>query len=94
MNNELDIGEAEAIALAVEVQATQVLIDERRGRLVASRLNLRYTGLLGILAEAKGQGLIAEVKPLLDALINEAGFWVAEPLYTSVLRLVNEIERP
>ncbi|WP_334311922.1 DUF3368 domain-containing protein [Aphanizomenon sp. CS-733/32] len=30
------------------------------------------------------------VKPLLDDLINKAGFWVAEPLYKSVLRLVNE----
>ena len=92
LSNELDIGEAEAIALAVEMQADQVLIDERRGRLVASRLNLRYTGILGILVEAKNKGLIAEVKPLLDALINEAGFWVAEPLYNSVLQLVNEID--
>lgn len=92
LNNELDIGEAEAIALAVEMQADQVLIDERRGRRVASRLNLRYTGILGILVEAKSKGLIAEVKPRLDALINEAGFWVAEPLYNSVLQLVNEID--
>ncbi|MEC4814836.1 MAG: DUF3368 domain-containing protein [Scytonema sp. PMC 1069.18] len=92
LSNELDIGEAEAIALAVEIQADQVLIDERRGRLVADRLNLRYTGILGILVEAKSQGLIAEVKPLLDALVNEAKFWVAEPLYNSVLRLVNEID--
>jgi hypothetical protein len=46
---------------------------------------------LGILVEAKSQGLIAEVKPLLDALVNDAGFWVAEPLYNSVLRLVDEI---
>lgn len=94
LSNELDIGEAEAIALAVEMQADQVLIDERRGRLVASRLNLRYTGILGVLVEAKSQGLIAEVKPLLDALISEAGFWVAEPLYNSVLQLVNEIDLP
>jgi uncharacterized protein len=90
LSNELDTGEAEAIALAVEMQADQVLIDERRGRLVASRLNLRYTGILGILVEAKNKGLIAEVKPLLDALINEAGFWVTKPLYNSVLQLVNE----
>jgi hypothetical protein len=94
LNNELDIGESEAISLAVEIQADQVLIDERRGRLVASRLNLRYIGILGILVEAKSQGLIAEVKPLLDALINEAGFWVAEPLYNSVLQLVNEVGLP
>jgi hypothetical protein len=92
LSSELDIGEAEAIALAVEIQADQVLIDERRGRLVATRLNLRYTGILGILVEAKSQGLIAEIKPLLDALINKAGFWVAEPLYNGVLKLVNEID--
>ncbi|NJL57827.1 MAG: DUF3368 domain-containing protein [Leptolyngbyaceae cyanobacterium RM2_2_4] len=92
LSNELDIGEAEAIALAVEIQPDQVLIDERRGRLVASRLNLRYTGILGILVEAKSKGLIDGVRPLLDALINEAGFWVAEPLYNSVLQLVNEID--
>jgi uncharacterized protein len=90
LSSELDVGEAEAIALALEIQADQVLIDERRGRLVAARLNLRYTGILGILVEAKSQGLIAEVKPLLDALVNRAGFWVAEPLYNNVLRLVNE----
>lgn len=92
LSNELDIGEAEAIALAIEMKADQVLIDERRGRLVASRLNLRYTGILGVLVEAKSKGLIAEVRPLLDALINKAGFWVAEPLYNSVLQLVNEID--
>ncbi|MGG6266204.1 DUF3368 domain-containing protein [Leptolyngbya sp. AN03gr2] len=90
LNNELDIGEAEAIALAVEVEADQVLIDERRGRLVASKLNLRYTGVLGILVEAKSKGFIVEVKPLLDALIHDAGFWIAEPLYNNVLQLVNE----
>ncbi|MEO1145633.1 MAG: DUF3368 domain-containing protein [Cyanobacteria bacterium J06638_22] len=94
LNNELDIGEAEAIALAVEIQADQVLVDERRGRIVASRLNLRYTGILGVLVEAKSQGLIARAKPLLDALINEAGFWIAEPLYNSVLQLVDEIDLP
>ncbi|TRT44071.1 MAG: DUF3368 domain-containing protein, partial [Microcystis aeruginosa Ma_QC_C_20070703_M131] len=34
--------------------------------------------------------LISEVKPLLDALINQAGFWVAAPLYSSVLQIVDE----
>ncbi|MEH2193162.1 MAG: DUF3368 domain-containing protein [Nostoc sp.] len=89
-SNELDIGEAEAIALAVEMKADQVLIDERRGRMVAARLNISYTGILGILVEAKSQRLISAVKPLLDALINQAGFWVAEPLYKRVLQLVDE----
>ncbi|MEH2425067.1 MAG: DUF3368 domain-containing protein [Nostoc sp.] len=90
LSNELDIGEAEALALALEMKADQVLIDERRGRMVAARLNLGYTGILGILVEAKSQRLISAVKPLLDALINQAGFWVAEPLYKRVLQLVDE----
>lgn len=90
LSNELDIGEAEAIALAVEISADQMLIDERQGRLVASRFNLRFTGLLGILIEAKSRGLITEVKPVLDALVNEAGFWIAEPLYKKILQTVNE----
>ncbi|MGD1927972.1 MAG: DUF3368 domain-containing protein [Leptolyngbyaceae cyanobacterium] len=94
LTSELDFGEAEALALAVEMQADQVLMDERRGRLIASRLNLRCTGILGILVEAKNKGLIVKVKTLLDALTNEAGFWVSEPLYKSVLQLVNEIELP
>jgi uncharacterized protein len=90
LSNELDIGEAEAIALAIEMKADRVLIDERRGRMVAARLNLGYTEILGILVEAKSQRLISAVKPLLDALINQAGFWVAEPLYKRVLQLVDE----
>ena len=89
----IDVGEAEAIALAVEVEADQVLIDERRGRLVAARFNLRYTGLLGILVEAKSQGLIVEVKPLLNALINQAGFWIAEPLYNKFYGLLMKMVR-
>jgi predicted nucleic acid-binding protein len=46
----------------------QVLIDERRGRPIANKMNLRYTGLLGILVEAKIKGWISEVRLLLDAL--------------------------
>lgn len=41
LSNELDVGEAETIALAVEMKADQVLIDERLGRQVAARLNLK-----------------------------------------------------
>ncbi|WP_413171136.1 DUF3368 domain-containing protein [Anabaena azotica] len=46
--------------------------------------------ILEILVEAKSQGLISAVKPLLDDLVNKAGFWVAKPLYKSVLQLVDE----
>ncbi|BAU15441.1 hypothetical protein LEP3755_59990 [Leptolyngbya sp. NIES-3755] len=87
LSNELDPGEAEAIALAVEIKADQVLIDERRGRAVAARLSLQYTG---VLVEAKSRELIPAVRPLLDALIDQAGFWMASSLYDRVLQQVKE----
>ncbi|NJL19704.1 MAG: DUF3368 domain-containing protein [Leptolyngbyaceae cyanobacterium SM1_3_5] len=92
LRSDLDIGEAEAIALAIELNADQVLIDERRGRLIADRFNLQYTGVLGILVEAKSRGFIAAVKPLMDALINQAGFWIAPALYDRVLQITNEVD--
>ena len=70
----IDPGEAEAIALAVELSADRLLIDERLGRNVAASYGLKLRGLLGILINAKQQGLIPVLKPILDRLINQAGF--------------------
>ena len=86
----LDPGEAEAIAVALELRADRVLIDERRARGVAFELNLRPLGLLGILAEAKQRGFLHECKPVLDEMIQVAGFWVGNKLYTRFLQEISE----
>ncbi len=83
---ELDRGEAEAIALAVELRAALVLMDERKGRRAASRLGLTPIGLLGILVEAKQKRLIDAVRPVMDALTEKAGFWIGQELYNHVLQ--------
>lgn len=90
LQTELDPGEAEAIALAIEVKADLLLLDERRGRLTASRLGLRVVGLLGVLSEAKQQGHLSAVKPILEALVTKAGFWVSPRLYARVLQAAGE----
>jgi len=87
---ELDRGEAEAIAVAREVHADLLLIDERRGRRVASRFGLKLTGLIGVLAEAKKARLLLKAKPLLDDLIAKAGFGVGSELYSRFLLEVGE----
>jgi len=87
---ELDEGEAEAIALAVELKAGLLLLDERKGRAIASRLGLTFIGLLGVLIEAKHRGLILTIEPLLDDLIGKAGFWIGQKLYDHVLQAAGE----
>lgn len=90
LEQQLDAGEAEAITLAIEMQADLLLLDERRGRVVAKRLGLAVTGLLGMLLVAKRQGHLVAVKPVLRALITVAGFRISERLYTQVLEAAEE----
>jgi uncharacterized protein len=86
----LDAGEANAISLALELQADDLLIDERLGRQEALRLGLSIIGILGILLVAKQRSLISQVQPIMDALINQAGFRVSPQLYQRVLTLSQE----
>ena len=86
----LDAGEADAIALAIQEGADILLMDERRGRNVASGLNLTVLGTLGVLIDAKRRGIIHRIKPELDSLVNQAGFWVNPNLYARVLEIAGE----
>ena len=86
----LDAGEANAIALALQLQADDLLIDERLGRREARQLGLSIIGILGILVTAKQRNLIPQVQPVMDALIHQANFRVSLQLYQRVLSLSNE----
>lgn len=86
LQENLGSGEAEAIALALETEAELLLLDEHRGRQTALHLGLRYTGLVGILIEAKSKGYIASVKRHLNRLRDIAGFHVSDQLYMRVIQ--------
>lgn len=90
LRNRINVGEAEAIVLAIEAKATRLLIDERLGRQSAIALGLKVTGVLGILLIAKQQNSIASVKPLMDDLITRASFRIGSQLYSEVLKAANE----
>ncbi len=90
LGNVLDKGEAEAIALATEIQAGVLLIDEKEGRSFARQAGLLVRGVLGVLIRAKTMGEIVSVRAEIDALRNRAGFFVASSLEACILRSVGE----
>jgi predicted nucleic acid-binding protein len=86
----LDPGEAAAIALALEMSADWILLDERDGRTAAERAGLRVTGLLGVLLRAKKDGQIQAVKPEVEALRTRARFFVSPQVERKILDLAGE----
>jgi predicted nucleic acid-binding protein len=86
----LDIGESEALALAMELRASIVLIDEAAGRAVAEELGFLAIGTCGILLRARQRGLVGEIKPLLDDLIGSLGFFISPLLRRQVLKAAGE----
>jgi predicted nucleic acid-binding protein len=86
----LDLGESAAIILAEELNAQRLLMDEWVGRKVAKARNLPIIGTVGILLVAKQQGLIPNVKPILDDLM-VAGKRISPSLYQDVLNTAEEL---
>lgn len=87
---ELDRGEAEAIALAVETKANLLLVDEFKARRVAEYLGLPHAGLIDLLGEAKRHHYLPAIKPTLDELIERANFHVSARLYQRTLQAAGE----
>jgi len=90
LSRDLDRGEAESIALAIELNADLLILDEREGRRLAKRFDLRVIGVLGVLLEAKAAGMIESVQPLVKALCDKAGFYVGDAVYQLILELAGE----
>lgn len=86
----LDSGESEAIALAIEVKADGLLMDESDGRAAAKQLGIATIGVVGLLVRAKTEGRIVAVLPLLDRLREEAKFFVSDALREQARRLSGE----
>ncbi|HTG35314.1 MAG TPA: DUF3368 domain-containing protein [Thermoanaerobaculia bacterium] len=90
LKQDLDDGEAEVIALAVEHKASLVLLDETEARRIAAVFDLKKTGAVGILIRARLEGKIESLQTELDRLRTEGGFWIEERLYRAALRNVGE----
>jgi predicted nucleic acid-binding protein len=89
LKQELDDGEAEGIALASEVGADLIVVDEAPARKSARAAGLRVTGTLGILIRARSEGHLGELRPVLDRLRLES-FRISDVLYRRALEGVGE----
>ena len=86
---QMDGGEAETIALAMEVSDVIIILDDRKARRVAQQIGLKIMGTVGMLLRAKQQGLIPEINPLLTALL-QVDFRISDAIVQEALRLAGE----
>ena len=90
LRRDLDNGEAEAIALALQLKLMTVLIDEHDGRAAARAMGLVPVGVLGILLRAKRTGNLDSVVTAMRALQDQAGFFINPDLFASLAREAGE----
>ena len=87
--NQVDIGEASAMALALEIDNSVLIIDDYKARRLAKTLNIYYTGTIGIIILAKQKGIIDSIRPIL-AKIKETNFHISTDLELQALIQANE----
>lgn len=83
VSGDLDIGERAALALALELRADLVLVDDAAGRRCAKLLGLELTGTLGVLILAAERELL-DLKVILPRL-QRSGFYVSEKVLRAAL---------
>jgi predicted nucleic acid-binding protein len=89
LETQIDLGEASAIALAAEKKNPLLLLDDLKARKLATKLNLKYTGTIGLINKAKQKGIIKNVKPLINKLL-KTNFRISQNIIDEILRLNNE----
>jgi predicted nucleic acid-binding protein len=61
LETQIDYGEASAIALATEYDDVLLLLDDLKARKLATQLNFKITGALGIIHKAKQMSIVDKV---------------------------------
>jgi predicted nucleic acid-binding protein len=79
----LDAGERDALALAVEHSADQVIVDELLGRREAERRGLSVIGTIGVLREAAYEGLL-DLRIAVERL-RQTSFHISPAILASLL---------
>lgn len=88
LRRELDQGEAEAIALAVQLKSDWLLLDEKEGRRIARTLGLKITGILGIILRGWREKRVSSVEEIIEQLRTKAHFHISPHLETQILKQI------
>lgn len=88
---DIDEGEASAIALAMESAPCLLVLDDQKARKAAQRLNLNYTGTLGIFLKAKRAGVIPSVKSIIEK-VQETNFRYSNKVLDEILSIAGELD--
>jgi len=86
---QIDKGESSAIALALEISDSLLILDDIKARKVATQLGLSITGTLGIIIKAKLEGIIPSVIPILNK-IKQTDFRISNEVELQVLKAAKE----
>jgi len=85
LSSSLGKGEAETIALALDLEADVALLDDLRARKLAGRLKVKVMGTLAVLKPLIDRGLIREKPADICVKLVEQGFWVERELCLKIL---------
>jgi len=85
----VDEGEASAIALAMETSNPILILDDLKGRKLASQMSLDFIGTLGLLIKAKEYGVIPAVRPYIEKM-QTTNFRISPSLVNLILEKTGE----
>ncbi len=85
LETQVDSGEASAIALAKETESPLLLLDDLKARKLALKLNLKFTGTLGVINKAKQIGVLDKIKPIIDKLLT-TDFRISDHIINEILK--------
>lgn len=86
---QIDKGESSAIALALEIPESTLILDDFKARKIADKLGLTYTGTLGVIIKAKLKGIVPSIRPIINKM-KQTDFRLSDEIELHALRQAKE----
>lgn len=82
---QLDKGESSAIALAMEITDSTIILDDYKARKIAEKLKIQTTGTIGVLVKAKLRKIVPSIRPYLERF-KKIDFYISSALEKQALK--------